>query len=133
MASPQEAIYGRLNSRSGVTAHTSNRIYPHVVPQNAKLPAVVYFQVSDPREHAFLGDPNIAHPRFQVSCFSTSYSQLRALSKQVRYALQDYTGTTWCNVKRMFFDDETELSDIDPEGKTVTYQAAQDYIIWWST
>lgn len=135
MASPQEVIFGRLKNRTGVSAilHHSTHIYPDVIPQGAPLPAITYSQISDGPHHAFGRDANIASPRFDVSIWSTSFTQVRALAKQVKYALRDYQGSTWGNVQTIFYEDETELTEFDPDGKRINYHIAQEYIIWHST
>lgn len=133
MASAHEAIYGRLNTASGVRAISSGRIFPGVIEQNVRLPAITYFKVSDPRIHANVRDPGIAEPRFQVSMFSTSFSQVQSLAKQVRLALQDYSGSTWGNVHRVFIESESDLTEIEPDDQQVIHHVVQEYIVWWST
>jgi len=133
MAGPHEAIFGKLRNTAAVTAICSTRISPGFIDYNVKLPAIAYFQVSDPRVHAMGRDPNVGSPRFQVDIYSTSFSQMKTLANAVRNSLRDYTGSTWGTIQRMFYEGQIEFVDIDPESKLVTHRAAQDYIIWWNT
>jgi len=128
-----EAIYGRLNGYAGLTALSSARIYPIVAPQGAKLPFVTFQQISGPRVHAMSHDPGLTYPRYQVSAWSTKYSNCLAMAKQIRLALQDWTSTTTLNIQRVFHDGEVDLSDNDPQTKDVIYHRANDFIVWYST
>ncbi len=131
---PATLIYGKLaNTAPATTILGSTKIYPMVIPQGVALPAITYSQISDPREHAMVGDPNIMHPRYQVSSWSTSYSQVKSLAYQVRLALQDLQTSTGTNIHRVFFENEIEMSEVDPMSKEITFHIAQDYIIWWSS
>lgn len=133
MSNAAKAIYGKLANTTGVTGLISNRIYPSILPQQITLPAVTYSQVNQPGMHASGRDPNIQEVRMEVSCYSTSFTQAQAVSRQVKAALQDYTGSTWLAVQRIFFDDETDQSTVDPESKQITYRVIQDFICWYST
>ena len=132
-----EALYTKLSGTAGVSALVSTRIYPVVVPQNGSLPCITYQQISEPWAHAMGTDPGIRSPRYQISAWSTSYSQVKSVAKQVRTALQDFTGTMGgaggIAVQRVFFEGETDMSDVDPESQAVTHHVAQDFIFWWST
>jgi hypothetical protein len=133
MAGPHEAIFGKLRNTAAVTAICSTRISPGIIEYGVPLPAIAYFQVSDPRDHAMGRDPNVGHPRFQIDIYSTSFAQMKALGNAVRNSLRDYTGSTWGRIQRMFYEGQLEFVDVDPETKLVTHRAAQDYIIWWNT
>jgi len=135
MASVGQAIYNHLKASSDVTNIISTKIYPSVLPQGGSLPACTYSQISGVRIHAMGQDPGLTHPRYQISSWSTSYSQVHSLAEKVRQSLQDYSGTTGggVNIQRIFFDQETELPEVDQDSRLVTYQIAQEYIIWYST
>jgi len=137
-----QAMYGHLSGTTAVTALTSNRIYPLIAPQGASLPFVVYQQISNPGIHAMISDPAIRSPRFQVASFAETYSGVRAVAEQVKSALQDYRtavdglfgdNTSGVDVQRVFFENEIDLSDIDPDTMAATYHIVQDYIIWATT
>lgn len=132
-----EALYSQLSGTSDLTALVSMRIYPGVAAQCASLPYIIFSQVSNAAHHAMSNDPNIQSPRWQISTWAETYSGVRAIAKQVKAALQDYTGTMGgsggVEVQRVFFENEIDYTDLDPETKAITHSVAQDYIIWHST
>lgn len=133
MGTVQEAVRGKLINSAGVTAICSTRVYPGMIPTGARLPAITYAQMSRGSVHAMQRDANLSNPLFQVSLFSTSAAQAGALASQVRAALKDYSGSTWASIQRIFIEDETWLTEIDPDSKRMVFQVAQEYEIWWST
>ena len=54
---------------SSNVASVASRIYPNKLPQSPTLPAIRYFQVSEPFEHSHDGPSGFHHPRFQLDCF----------------------------------------------------------------
>jgi hypothetical protein len=130
---PEEAIFGKLSHTVAVTTICSTRISPGYIDYNVRMPAVSYFQVSDPRVHAMGRDPNVGSPWFQVDICSTSYAQMKSLSNAVRNALRDYSGSTWGTIQRIFYEGQTNLVEVDPESRLVIHRASQDYIVWWNT
>jgi len=126
-----EALYSYLSSYAGLTALVGNRIYPLILPQGVTLPAVTYTQISGPRVHCMGSDPGLTHPRFQVSVWAESYSDMATVAAQVRAALQDYSGTMGGDdgvvVQRIFLEDET---DRNFEPNTKTFRRDLDFIIW---
>ena len=129
------ALYSKLYNTTTLRDYISNRIYPEYIPQSGSLPCVTYSKISDPRIHAFKADPNINRPRYQLSSFSTSHSEAENVATQVKAALKDYSGelSTAINAKRILFDDENRLEPWDSNQSKLTFQIAQDYIIWWSS
>lgn len=133
MGSPHEAIFGKLSHTRAVTTLCSTRIYPGYIDYNVKLPAIAYQMLYDPRVHAMGRDPNVGSPRFEVNVFSTSFTQMKTLSAAVMNALRDYSGSTWGTIQRIFYEGQTEFTDIDPESNRVAHRASQDYVVWWNT
>lgn len=93
MADIGDWLYATLNAHAGTAALVATRIFPVKRPQGAQLPAITYQQVSGPRPHAFGADPGITQPGIQITCWGRSYSEARALGKQVKAALDRKTGT----------------------------------------
>ncbi|MEW5921568.1 MAG: DUF3168 domain-containing protein [Bacillota bacterium] len=126
----EEALYAYLSSHVGLTALVGSRIYPLVMPQGTTLPAVTFSKVSGPRVHAMQHDAGLAYPRFQVSCWGSTYKQAKEVAAQVRAALQDFKGTMGgpggAEVSGVFLEDETDLY----EPNTQIYHVALDFIIW---
>lgn len=92
----EEAIRTYLGGVSAVTAlvgsGTSARIYPQVLPQSPTYPAVVYFVVSNPVVESHGGNSALAHPRFQIDCWSPDYIQAKTVAMEIRRALQGFKG-----------------------------------------
>jgi hypothetical protein len=133
MGSPEEAIFGRLSNTRAVSTLCSTRISPGHIDYNVALPAISYFLVYDPREHAMGRDPNVGSPRYQVDIWSTSFGQMMSLANAVKNSLRDYGGTTWATIQRIFFEGQMRFADIDPESNRITHHTAQDYTVWWNT
>jgi len=128
-----EALASELLAAGGITALSSQRIYPMTVSQTMKMPFILYQQISNVPVHAFIGDPKIRMYRFQLSIRSTSYSATVALSTQIKNTLRDKTGTLGTSnftVQRIFFDGEYDLPESDPQTRDFIFHRAQDYLIW---
>ncbi len=89
----EEALYTRLSNHGGLSALVGTRIYPSVMPQGVTLPALTYRKTGGARVHAMGSDPGVARPRFELSCWSTSYNEAKDVGAQVRAALQRWRGT----------------------------------------
>jgi len=100
-------------------------------PQDVEKPYLVVSKISGPREHSHDGAAGLAHPRFQLSAFSQTYSAAKAVIAAVQAALQGYSGTMGGDggvvVGGAFYDDE---NDLDPGDGTGLFGVAADYIIW---
>lgn len=91
----EESIFYRMASFAGLSAIVGNQIYPIQAPSSAQPPYLAYWRVSNPTEWLMgSSTSDILEPRFQVDCFSTSFSQVRAIARQVRGALDKWGGTT---------------------------------------
>ena len=134
MAYIGQGIFARLSQQTGLTTIVSNKIYPNIAPSNSTVPYVTYHKISEGRIHAMRVDPGLASARIQVSSWSTGKAQVDSMARQTRLALQDYGGTTGgVTIQRIFFDGETEISDLEPETVAPFYHIAQDYIVWYTT
>lgn len=131
MAEVEQGIFARLSGQAGVTNLVGKRIYTGTAPQGHNLPYITLFKVSEDRPHAMIIDPGIVRPRIQVSCWSTDYSNVKSISNAVRTALQDYSLTTGgITFQRILFEDETNLTEIDPDTNKIIHHVAQDYFAW---
>jgi len=131
----EESLRYKLINTSAITAYTSNRVYPLSAPQAARLPHVTYSLVADVPHHAMQADCTLREAQVQVSSWSTAYSQVKGLSKAVKTALRDFTGTisSGITVQRIFYDGAMDVMEIDPETKAKTYHIPQDFIVWYTT
>lgn len=126
----EEAIYSYLKDNAGLAALVSDRIYPLTMPQNCTMPAVTYRKVSGPRIHTMGTDPGLAYPRFQFSCWGSSYSSAKNVAKKVQAALQDYKGqmggALGVVVQASIMENELDLYEPD----TGLYHIPVDLVIW---
>ena len=92
----EQELYNRLKNFSGLTALVAHRIYPILLPQDSKWPALCYQRVSTTRESVMGADTGDARARIQISIYGKRYADdntsAYAVRDQVRAALQRYNG-----------------------------------------
>jgi len=122
-----EAIFSRLSNYAGLTALVGTSpagIFPVIAPQDVARPFVVFQKISNERISAMGSDTDIARARFQFTSYAETHEGARDVGKQVRLALQRYSGV----VATVTIDDifiENELDDYDPE--TLLHSKVQDF------
>jgi len=125
-----EALITHLLAQTAITALVGRKIYPVIAPQNVVAPYIVVFKVDGPRDHSHDGASHLANPRFQLSVFSTTYSEAKAIAAALQAALEGYTGTMGgaggVAVNGVFYENETDLYEPD----TKLYHIAVDYKMW---
>lgn len=112
----EEGLKAYLGTVAGVTTLVSTRIYPMHLPQVPTLSALTYTRIFGAKELSHSGPSGLAQTQFQIDCWASSYSGAKALSEQVRIALDGYSGvmgtSTVCAVEWMDdMDDFDEESD----------------------
>ena len=127
----------RLTNTAAVTnIVSSSKISPIVLPQGVDLPGITYQKISDVPIHAMGNDIDLRAPLYQVSCWSTSYSQALSIAKAVKGVMQDFTGTlatSGVDIQRAFLEGEVEMVDYDDVIKRTSYHIAQTYRLWGTT
>lgn len=136
----QDAFYAFLSSQGAITAITSTRIFPVVIPQkvyneSAKQPCLVYSFDSKERQRRYSGTDSLVASDVTIDCYATSYRQAQVLAAAVRSVLLDYSGTWTSNtspqvshkVQKCFLDDEIDLDDSEPG----VYRVSQSWAIWY--
>ncbi|MEO5366065.1 MAG: DUF3168 domain-containing protein [Magnetococcus sp. WYHC-3] len=127
----EQGIYSRLTGQSTVTSLVSTKIFSGSAPQNVSLPYITFIKISNDIPHAMINDPNLTRPRIQLSCWSTDYAQVKSIADVARVALQDYAlSTGGVTFGRIFFDNETDITETDPDTNKVIHHVAQDYLAW---
>lgn len=126
-----EGLIAYLSAYSGLTALISTRVYLMRIPQNATLPCLTVTRVSTPREltHDMSGaSGTLAHPRFQFDAWATTYASAKAITDQLRAALNGHTGTTGTGItiRAALIDGEAPSFDTETE----LYRSQSEYIIW---
>jgi len=109
------AIFSRLSNDASVKARVSDRVYPALLPQNIKMPAIMYEKVSGERISAMGSDTGIARPRFRVHCWGLTYDDAKDLSVDVRAALQRWRGLeAGVTILSTFIESENDTYDSEP-------------------
>lgn len=69
----------------------NERVYPLLMPQDCKKPALIYTMVSENDKQSInsLGAYDTKH-RFQIDMYSKSYAEVKAIKKQVKTALYSF-------------------------------------------
>ncbi|WP_137387968.1 DUF3168 domain-containing protein [Rhodoligotrophos defluvii] len=122
-----------LTADATVTGLVGSRIYPVVLPQKPRLPALTYTTISDIGQHGSGGPLKLSRPRIQVDCWAETYDQARVLAAAVKRALDGKRAQLGSEadgriVQGLFFDSERDLFGAEPEPKQ--YRIAQDYFVW---
>lgn len=83
-----EAIRSLLIADTAVHALVGARIYPIHMPLEANLPAITIHEISGPEDYV----TGHGFPRYQISCWSTSFSAAKAIKDAVKSCLNRYRG-----------------------------------------
>lgn len=83
----ESALYARLISDSGVSGLVGSRVYPRYAPQNVLCPYLVYGEVVGVDKTCLFGVPYQEEIRFQIDCWSLTYSGVKAMKVAVKNAL----------------------------------------------
>jgi hypothetical protein len=86
MATVEENLITLIKTSPDIIALVGDRIKPVELPLNCPLPAITYTVISDPN-HQVAG-----YPRIQLSVYSFSYGEMKAISDFLRDKLKGYTG-----------------------------------------
>jgi len=122
----EEAINSRLAGFAGLSALVSDRIYPAIAKQGAALPYVVHTRISGARESAMGADTGVSRARFQISSFGSTYSSAKSVAKQIRLALQRYSGTVGGDeILAVFIENDFDLYEED----TLLHHVATDVTV----
>jgi hypothetical protein len=94
MALIEVALKSYLASQTPITAHTSTRIYPLVIPQDADPlgDKLTYRRKGGPRGHNLTGGNDWAVGVFEIVSWSRSYDNAKDLADAVRNSLQGFIG-----------------------------------------
>jgi len=117
-----EALYSYLSTYIGT------RLYPDILPQTPAYPAVTMQLISRVRDHLFRFDSTLVKSRFQFSCFGLTRTSAKVVSKQIRLALQNYSGVMGGSVivSAVEIDGEVDNYEMD----TRVYSTMLDFLIW---
>jgi len=128
----EEAVRKIMVDDAGIGALAANRIYPHILPQDATLPAITWQRISGAHLEDMGGEDLLARPRIQVNCWGASYSDASDLRDAVRTALVDYTGTVLGVVIRIIsLEDDGDLFEPAVSSKEKRrFGRRMDFMVW---
>ena len=125
-----DAIVTRLEAHAGTAALVAERIYAVRAEQGATPPLIVYQVISETRPSAMGSDTGNVRARVQIDSYAADYDAARALSEQVRAALQRYSATVASvQIDDIQLDDDSGEDTFEDEVEL--YRVRQDYLIWY--
>ena len=103
------AVKTRLTEECG----SADAVYPTRLPEDATLPALVYQQLTGPRDYTHSGEGAPHRTRWQVTCWAATYAAAKALAAEAVAALSAWTETSGTHVTDAvaFVGNETDLYD----------------------
>ncbi|MEG2116952.1 MAG: DUF3168 domain-containing protein [Clostridia bacterium] len=87
-----QAIYEYLSQDSEIRQVVLGKLYPIIMPQDAKLPAIVYSPINANYDSALQGDTGYVRQTIQFNCHDSTFQKARKLSRLIKKKLQDYKG-----------------------------------------
>jgi len=88
------ALYTRLQAVAALTALVSTRIYKGHLPEGITGARIVYQRISATRERVLGGPLGGCSARYQFDIFADTRDSMEAVRKQLRLALDGYSGTS---------------------------------------
>jgi hypothetical protein len=99
-----------------------DRIYAHVLPDGASMPAVTYGRVSTVAANHLGGHGGLDLVRVQIDCWAETYDEAKSVASGVRVLVQaaPLNGLL-----------ANEFEDYEPD--TERYRVSSDYTVWQRT
>lgn len=91
-------LVAHLKADATLTTLVSGRIYPLTAPQNVVKPYITYQVINGNNNQCFSGGIYQKDIRFQIDCWSTSYSNVKAISESVVNSLIGFKSSNNINV-----------------------------------
>ena len=92
-------------------AEIENRVYPNIMPQNCKKPALVYSLISSIESANMDGwcDSNSTKKLMQIDVFSASYAEKKQIAQSIITALKGFEYEVKNITHRDIFETDTSL------------------------
>jgi len=131
MAEIEEGFVAYLKAYAGLTALTSTRIYPDEIPQGVTtLPCVIYFLVSDVKDHYLTAQCTLERPIYQFTVVASTKTSAKAVAAQIKAALNDYTGSmSSVSIQKIELQNEMHSIDTSSDGTTRVFTIDLEYEI----
>lgn len=125
-----EDLRSRLLAVAGVTNLVGQRVYFRV-PQDATYPLIRMQLIGSNHHHDNDGAAGIAQALVQIDCIDQMVSDAKAVSRQVRLALQGFRGTQGdTNFRSILLSDQRDLDQPDVQGgETGHYGVSMDFTV----
>lgn len=123
---PEAFLYQRLTSRTAVSSLIGSRVFPLVAPQGTPLPLVVYQRTGVERPQSLSG--NVGNPvvTLQLTTYGTSYTAVKNIARQIRLAVDGWTGTTASvTIQRTTLVTEADGVDLPADDQMLPYYSVQ--------
>lgn len=124
----EKAIRSILIADTAVKAITT-RCYPAKIPQDPTYPLILYYKVPGMRDHHLQGPSGLAHPRFQIEAWATTYDAAKTLANAIRVALDGYAGTQGAvKIGSILMESERDVY----EEAVSCHRVIMDWFVWHS-
>ena len=129
-----EGLMAYLKAHSGLTALISTRIYPIQFPDGVTMPCVTYQRIDTPRTSTLSSSGatgDLTNPRYQFKAWATTYASAKAITDQIRAALNGKTGSTGAGSVTVTLRGalaQNENDGFDPLVRL--YYRLSDFVIW---
>lgn len=123
---PEAFLYQRLTSQTAVSSLVGSRVYPLLAPAGTPLPLVIYQRTGVDRPQSLAG--NVGNPvvTLQLTTYGTSYTSVKNIARQVRLALDGWTGTTASvTIQRTTLVTEADGVDMPADDQMLPYYNVQ--------
>ena len=123
---PEAFLFQRLTSQTAVSSLVGSRVYPLLAPAGTPLPLVIYQRTAVERPQSLAG--NVGNPvvTLQLTTYGTSYTSVKNIARQVRLALDGWTGTTASvTIQRTTLVSEADGVDMPADDQMLPYYNVQ--------
>lgn len=120
-----------LLAESGVTATTSQRVFPSVLPLMTTLPAIAVAMSSEAEEYHLQGASRYPEATVQIHCIASKAKDAMELGERVKEALRDklYTSADSPPVYASFQKDATDFTDFADD--QTTHRRVMTFNVRW--
>lgn len=116
----ESELYSALTADTTISAVTSSRIYPIVMPQDVTLPAITYERISGQPVNGLAGYLGMDNARIMINIWATRYDTAKELAEDVHDCLNKI------RTFRAILVNHMDGFDVD----TGLYIVSQDYSCW---
>ena len=118
-----ECLTSYLLSNRTISKAVGDRVYPQILPQEPKLPAVVYTPISTIYDDALQRHTGFVKQIVQFTIHDTTFGKARATGRKVKAVLHDFKG----NMGGINIQATHTLTDLSTDGDTMTNFNTEDY------